>query len=118
MTTTAGGRDGGRPVRVLFDGYWLLSGPPSGRRVVDSFLRTWSVDHPGDALTVAVPRAEQEQIRGLLGDLPVELRTVRRRPHGISAMTEMGSLADVDVVLAQNYTPLRSRRCARPSSTT
>jgi glycosyltransferase involved in cell wall biosynthesis len=95
-------------VRVLFDGYWLLNGPPSGRRVVDSFLRTWAADHPADELTVAVPRAEAEQVRGLLGDLPVALRTVRRKPHGVSAMTEMGSLADVDVVLAQNYTPLRS----------
>jgi glycosyltransferase involved in cell wall biosynthesis len=96
-------------VKVLFDGYWLLNGPPSGRRVVDSFLRTWSADHPSDALTVAVPRAEEAQVRRLLGNLPVDLRTVRRKPHGISAMTEMGSLADVDVVLAQNYTPLRSK---------
>jgi glycosyltransferase involved in cell wall biosynthesis len=96
-------------VKVLFDGYWLLNGPPSGRRVVDSFLRTWSADWPGDELLVAVPRRERDQVAELLDGLPVELRTVRRRPHGISAMTEMGSLADVDVVLAQNYTPLRSR---------
>jgi len=96
-------------VKVLFDGYWLLDGPPSGRRVVDSFLRTWSADWPGDELVVAVPRRERDEVAALLADLPVELRSVRRRPHGISAMTEMGSLADVDVVLAQNYTPLRSR---------
>jgi glycosyltransferase involved in cell wall biosynthesis len=96
-------------VRVLFDGFWLVDGPPSGRRVVDSFLRTWSADWPGDDLLVAVPHRERDQVAEQLGDLPAELRTVRRRPHGISAMTEMGGLADVDVVLAQNYTPLRSR---------
>ena len=96
-------------MRVLFDGYWLLNGPPSGRRVVDSFLRTWSAGWPDDELLVAVPRREKDQVAVLLADLPVELRTVRRAPHGLAAMTEMGSLADVDVVLAQNYTPLRSR---------
>jgi glycosyltransferase involved in cell wall biosynthesis len=94
---------------VLFDGYWLVDGPPSGRRVVDSFLRTWASGWPDDELLVAVPRRERDQVAALLDDLPVELRTVRRSPHGIAAMTEMGSLADVDVVLAQNYTPLRSR---------
>jgi glycosyltransferase involved in cell wall biosynthesis len=96
-------------VKVLFDGYWLVDGPPSGRRVVDSFLRTWSADWPGDELLVAVPQRERDQVAALLDGLPVGLRTVRRRPHGVSAMTEMGSLEDVDVVLAQNYTPLRSR---------
>ena len=97
-------------MKVLFDGYWLVDGPPSGRRVVDSFLRTWAAGWPDDELVVAVPRREQEQVAALLADLPVELRTVRRSPHGVAAMTEMGSLAaDVDVVLAQNYTPLRSR---------
>jgi glycosyltransferase involved in cell wall biosynthesis len=96
-------------VRVLFDGYWLLDGPPSGRRVVDSFLRTWAADYPDDELVVAVPAREKDRVAPMLAGLPVELRTVRLRPHGISAMTEMGSLADVDVVLAQNYTPLRSR---------
>jgi glycosyltransferase involved in cell wall biosynthesis len=95
-------------VRVLFDGYWLLNGPPSGRRVVDSFLRTWSADWPDDELLVAVPRNEKDRVAELLGDLPVGFRTVRRSPHGLAAMTEMGSLADVDVVLTQNYTPLRS----------
>ena len=95
-------------MKVLFDGYWLLGGPPSGRRVVDSFVRTWSADFPDDELLVAVPGREKEQVALLLAGLPVELRTVRLRPHGLSAMTELGSLADVDVVLAQNYTPLRS----------
>ncbi|HEV7870957.1 MAG TPA: glycosyltransferase family 1 protein [Modestobacter sp.] len=96
-------------MRVLFDGYWLVDGPPSGRRVVDSFLRTWSAGWPDDGLVVAVPRREKDQVAALLSGLPVELRTVRRSPHGVAAMTEMGSLDDVDVVLAQNYTPLRSR---------
>jgi glycosyltransferase involved in cell wall biosynthesis len=96
-------------VKVLFDGYWLVDGPPSGRRVVDSFLRTWSADWPADELLVAVPHREHEQVSAMLAGLPVGLRTVRRSPHGLAAMTEMGSLADVDVVVAQNYTPLRSR---------
>ena len=96
-------------MRVLFDGYWLVDGPPSGRRVVDSFVRTWAADWPDDELFVAVPRHQRDRVAALLSGLPVQLRTVRLRPHGVSAMTELGRLADVDVVLAQNYTPLRSR---------
>ena len=71
-------------MKVLFDGYWLLGGPPSGRRVVDSFVRTWSAGFPDDELLVAVPGREKEQVALLLAGLPVELRTVRP-PHTDSA---------------------------------
>jgi glycosyltransferase involved in cell wall biosynthesis len=95
-------------VKVLFDGYWWVDGPPSGRRVVDSFLRTWVAGWPEDELLLAVPRRHRDQVAAVVGELPVELRTVRLAPHGVSAMAELGSVADVDVVLAQNFTPLRS----------
>jgi glycosyltransferase involved in cell wall biosynthesis len=96
-------------VRVLFDAYWWVEGQVSGRRVVDSFLRTWLADWPQDQLTAAVPARHLEQARELAGDAPLTLRPVRLSPHGVSVMTELGSAAEADVVLAQNYTPLRSR---------
>lgn len=95
-------------MKVLFDGYWWVDGPPSGRRVVSSFVRTWSAGWPEDELLLAVPRRHREEVEALVADLPVQLRTVRRSPHGISNITELGSVADVDVIIAQNFTPMRS----------
>ncbi|MGY1885447.1 MULTISPECIES: glycosyltransferase family 4 protein [unclassified Blastococcus] len=96
-------------MKVLFDAYWWIEGQPSGRRVVDSFVRTWAGDWPGDELVVAVPQQHRDAVLELVGDAPIDVRTVRRSPHGVSVLTELGSVAEADVVLAQNYTPLRTR---------
>ncbi|RBY76001.1 hypothetical protein DQ238_18400 [Geodermatophilus sp. TF02-6] len=94
---------------MLFDAYWWVEGQVSGRRVVDSFVRTWSAAFLGDELTVAVPRRHRTQVAELVGDAPIDVVPVRLSPHGVSVLTELGSATDADVVLAQNYTPLRSR---------
>lgn len=96
-------------MEVLLDAYWWVEGQPSGRRVVDSLLRTWASAWPGDRLVAAVPRRHLERARELAGDLPVELRPVRLSPHGLSVLTELGSVARADVVLSQNFTPLHAR---------
>ena len=96
-------------MKVLLDGYWWVAGQPSGRRVVDSVVRTWSAVFPDDDLTVAVPARHLAQARELVGDAPITLAPVSRSPHGVSVLTELGRLGDPDVVLAQNFTPLRSR---------
>jgi glycosyltransferase involved in cell wall biosynthesis len=99
-------------MRVLFDAYWWVDGQPSGRRVVDSFVRTWARTWPGDELTAAVPHAHLDRARELVGDLPVALRPVRLSPQGVSGMLELGRVADAvraEVVIAQNFTPLRTR---------
>ncbi|MEU2350280.1 glycosyltransferase family 1 protein [Modestobacter sp. NPDC049651] len=99
-------------MKVLFDAYWWVDGQPSGRRVVDSFVRTWARCFPDDELTAAVPQAHLARARELAGDLPVALRPLRLSPQGLSAMLELGGVADAvgaDVVIGQNYTPLRTR---------
>jgi glycosyltransferase involved in cell wall biosynthesis len=96
-------------VRILFDAFWWVEGQPSGQRVVDSFLRTWLADWPSDQLTAAVPVQHLERARVLVGDAPLALQPVRLRPHGVSVLTELGTAVEADVVLAQNYTPLRSK---------
>ena len=95
-------------MKVLFDAYWWVEGQPSGRRVVDSFLRTWLAEWPEDELTAAVPARHLDRAKELAGDAPLTLRPVRLSPHGVSVMTELGSAAAADVVLSHNYTPLRS----------
>jgi glycosyltransferase involved in cell wall biosynthesis len=96
-------------VRVLFDAYWWVEGQPSGQRVVNSLLRTWLADWPSDQLTAAVPVHHLDRARALAGDAPLTLQPVRLRPHGVSVLTEFGTAAEADVVLAQNFTPLRSK---------
>jgi glycosyltransferase involved in cell wall biosynthesis len=96
-------------MKVLFDAYWWVEGQPSGRRVVDSFLRTWLQCWPEDEVTAAVPRAHLSRAQQLAGGLGLTLAPVRLRPHGVSVLTELGTLVDADVVVAQNFTPLRSR---------
>lgn len=96
-------------MRVLFDAYWWVEGQPSGRRVVDSFLRTWLHGWPEDQVTAAVPRAHLERARRQAAGLDLDLRPVRLAPHGVSVLTELGTAADADVVISQNYTPLRTR---------
>jgi glycosyltransferase involved in cell wall biosynthesis len=95
----------------MFDAYWWVEGQPSGRRVVDSFVRTWLADHPGDDVSAAVPRRHLEQARALAGDAALTLVPVGRSPHGVSVLTELGGVAggDTDVVIAQNFTPLRTK---------
>ncbi|MBM7806995.1 glycosyltransferase involved in cell wall biosynthesis [Geodermatophilus bullaregiensis] len=96
-------------MRVLFDAYWWVEGQPSGRRVVDSLLRTWLTDWPEDELIAAVPARHVSRVRDLAGDPALTVVPLRLKPHGVSVMVEMGGLSGgVDVVLSQNYTPLRS----------
>ncbi len=97
-------------MRVLFDAYWWVEGQVSGRRVVDSLVRTWSATFPGDELTVAVPRRHLPQVAELVAGTTIDVVPVHRSPHGVSVLTELGAVADgAHVVLAQNFTPLRTR---------
>jgi glycosyltransferase involved in cell wall biosynthesis len=97
-------------MRVLFDAYWWVEGQVSGRRVVDSLVRAWSTSFPGDELTVAVPRRHLPQVAELVAGTTIGVVPVRRSPHGVSVLTELGAAAaGADVVLAQNFTPLRTR---------
>ncbi|MBM7807385.1 glycosyltransferase involved in cell wall biosynthesis [Geodermatophilus bullaregiensis] len=98
-------------MRVVVDAYWWIEGQVSGRRVVDSLVRTWAEAFPGDELTVAVPRRHLPQVTELVAGTSVGVVAVRRSPHGVSVLTELGraaTRAGADVVLAQNYTPLRT----------
>jgi glycosyltransferase involved in cell wall biosynthesis len=96
-------------MRVLFDAYWWVEGQPSGRRVVDSFVRTWAATWPEDELTVAVPRRHVDQVRELVGGAPIRIAPVRLSLHGASVLAELGAAADADVLISQNFTPLRTR---------
>ena len=105
-------------VRVVFDGYWLVDGPPSGRNVEHSTIATWARTHPEDDLVVAVPVPDGERAP-LVDGLPVTRRFVAPGPlrnHQVWVRTRLGrAAADVraDVVVSQHFTPTGAARAVR-----
>ena len=91
---------------ILFDAYWLFSGPPSGRNVLRSLVDAWIEDHPNDDVTLAVPMgqlslAETDHLKGR-----VRFIGVKGSPHGLSVMFRLDTRG-YDLVFAQNFAPRR-----------
>lgn len=93
---------------VLFDGYWLASGPPSGRNVVQSLIEGWVEAFPGDDVRVAVPFKPATHFQPA-----VDLVTVpsRIQNHGAWVMTALPRvMGSADLILTQNFSPRIARR--------
>lgn len=95
-------------LNIAFDGYWWVSGPPSGRMIVRELLRAWTEVFPQHSLSVFVPSWDVERARGTL---PPGVRVVPAvtKPHGIAASVEMCWRArqdKADVLLTQNFAPM------------
>ena len=94
-------------LRLLLDGYWWVSGAASGRNVVKSLVSTWSAQHPGDRLTLAVRRHEHAAIEselhrsGITADLVDYPRVARIQ--ALAARSLVGRTGDYDAVLTQNF---------------
>ena len=92
-------------MRILFDGYWWVDGPPSGRNVLTSIVREWAAAFPADELTLALPAAAVHAGAQVPDNVTV-IRTLIPQ-HGLSTAFELG-LKRCDVVFSQNFTPLIS----------
>lgn len=93
-------------MRVLFDGFWWMSGSPSGKLVLRELVQAWSSTFPRDQIVLAVRRSELDVIDNLPDG--VVLDSVHLWPQALSAAVEMPFLARkhaVDITVAQNYTP-------------
>lgn len=91
--------------RILFDGYWLSDGPPSGRNVVIGLINGWARAHPADTVNVAVqPSFDGSQLAPTVVPL---VKASRIRNHGAWILTRFGSLSGgFDAVISQNFTPV------------
>ena len=93
--------------RILVDGYWWASGPPSGRNVLKSLVGAWSEHHAGDRLTLAVRRDERAGIQedllrsGIAADLLSYPRAAR--VQAIAALSAGRHSPGHDAVLTQNF---------------
>jgi len=93
--------------RVLFDGYWLGDGPPSGRNVVAGLIEGWTRAFPEDVVDVAYP-ANRAPVRLPEGVGAKPARTRIPSQGAWAALRIGGVAADYDVVLTQNFTPFTS----------
>lgn len=99
-------------MRLLFDGFWWKSGPPSGRLVLQSIVRTWLDRWPEDEVLLAVPRVDVDEVAAELGP-SVRVIPFRLRPQAVAAALELPVLArrhHADLVLAHNYAPVFGHR--------
>lgn len=98
-----------RGLRVLFDGYWLRDGPPSGRNVTSALISAWARVFPDDEITVrAASRLETAELPPTIRS---EVRTTRLGVHGLWVMTRLTRSSDrFDAVISQNFVPLRRRK--------
>ena len=98
-------------MRLLFDGYWWVEGPPSGRTVCQELVRAWLRVFPDDEVAVATRSADVGVVRKELPE-QVAVHGLRLRPQGAAAALELPGLqrrTRADVVLSHNYTPVRGR---------
>lgn len=98
-------------MRILFDGFWWVSGPVSNKQVMREFILAWEREFPEDELVVAVPKTDIPAVRE---QIPERVRLVgtRLRPQGVSAIVELPFIAKrlkVDATLTHNFTPLFGR---------
>lgn len=94
-----------RPVRILFDAYWWVSGPPSNRRVMRETITEWLTEFPEDKVAVLVRRRDVEIARHELSSAATVFGT-RIWPHGASNVSALATTArrwHAEVVYAQNF---------------
>ena len=95
-------------LRILFDAYWWQSGPPSGRNVLTSLVDAWVQEFPGDEVTVALPPGLDRGSTVPLVPDSVAVRNFHVPLQALAASVELAAARGYDVVLAQNFTPVRS----------
>jgi glycosyltransferase involved in cell wall biosynthesis len=93
--------------RILVDGYWWASGPPSGRNVLRSLIAAWSEHYASDRLTLVVRRDEHAAIQDDLGrsgiDADLQSYTRAARVQAIAALSIGRHSPGHDAVLTQNF---------------
>ncbi|GAB3611532.1 hypothetical protein GCM10027414_36580 [Humibacter ginsengiterrae] len=95
---------------VLFDAYWIVSGPPSGRNVLTSLVAAWADTFPDDRITLAIPHSNHEFESFVEQFSRIDVIKVPRprgMVHGLWVALRLGTRArDYDVLITQNFTPL------------
>ena len=99
-------------MRVLFDAYWWVDGPPSGRRVVRSLVSGWSEAFPrDDNLTIQAKHGDAARVRTDLASAGIRAEvipaSILARNHALSVIFTRARKKDFDVFISQNFGSLR-----------
>jgi glycosyltransferase involved in cell wall biosynthesis len=93
----------------LFDGYWWVDGPPSGRNVLRALVAGWSRAFPSDELTLRVPKHQvsdvADELRSAHFDIDVDAYPAWGKYHAAAVTTIMARPNRYDAVLTQNFCP-------------
>ena len=92
-------------MKVVFDAYWWVSGPPSLRHVLREIVFAWSQQFPLDELTLVVRSSHQTEAAV---DTPphAAIRTSPLWPQALLAVMAVPAIAadvDADLVLTHNF---------------
>ena len=92
-------------MKVVFDAYWWISGPPSLRHVLRELVRAWNVAYPHDELTLVVREAHRAEAARELGGIGV-IRSTTLWPQALAATLAVGAVArtvEADLVITHNF---------------
>ncbi len=92
-------------MKVVFDAYWWISGPPSLRHVLRELVRAWNVAYPHDELTLVVREAHRAEAARELGGIGV-IRSTTLWPQALAATLAVGAAAravEADLVITHNF---------------
>lgn len=92
-------------MRVLLDGYWWMSGPPSGHMVLREIVGAWRLLFPMDELHLVVPSADLSRARAESPDLVFSGTSLRFHPliNSLGLRRAERRLGTFDATLAQNF---------------
>lgn len=94
-------------MRVVFDAFWYVDGPPSQRHVLREIVATWSDLFPADELILVVRRRTSSAAIESAPD-GVRVRSSRLYPHALLATLSVGRVARAEGatgVLSHNFAP-------------
>ncbi|WP_378147691.1 glycosyltransferase family 4 protein [Cnuibacter sp. UC19_7] len=95
-------------MKLLFDGFWWMTGPPSGRHVLRSLVKQWSESFPQDVINVRVPKEHLASVSNELSARSNVTAVPTRLPnHQLSCIAMGGSY---DAIITQNFAALRRSR--------
>ncbi|MBF4605195.1 glycosyltransferase family 4 protein [Curtobacterium sp. VKM Ac-2884] len=92
-------------MRVLFDGYWWMNGPPSGHMVLREVVGAWRQSFPADELHLVVPAVDLSHARAESPDLVFTGTSLRFHPliNSVALRHTDRRLGPFDATLAQNF---------------
>ncbi|UVJ38740.1 glycosyltransferase family 1 protein [Arthrobacter sp. CJ23] len=101
-------------MKLLFDAYWLVNGPPSGRTVVREIVQAWCQQFPEDEILLLVRRVDRALVEDLdfVRNSQISVLDTRAPIHALAVIT-MRIPSDVDAVVTQNFTPLLRHRATK-----